>query len=282
MDRQGEGVLSQTGERESESARPGNSSSQIPVPDDTILVCRLHFPQRRKNKQAALVETGVHAGRSLVKLAGIRNMTWHRLRHDAFSSLISMHFSRMILLVVGAYVFSWLLFSLFWWSAFLAEPQCITGTTGWLDALILSISTANTIGYGVRAIRVSQPIISSIFQYRQAGLTLPPPLPPYAPFFSKPTVGEEWDCIYSIVILSVQRLLMIIMDALLVGILFSKLSQPKKRSRTIFISDSAVVCQRDGVLKFMFRVGDARQTTIIRPVIEAYLHTFNPSRCVVE
>ena len=75
---------------------------------------------------------------------------------------------------------------------------------------------------------------------------------------------------------------MIIMDALLVGILFSKLSQPKKRSRTIFISDSAVVCQRDGVLKSMFRVGDARQTTIIRPVIEAYLHTFNPSRCVVE
>ena len=229
-----------------------------------------------------MVETGVHAGRSLVKLAGIRNMTWHRLRHDAFSSLISMHFSRMILLVVGAYVFSWLLFSLFWWSAFLAEPQCITNTTGWLDALILSISTANTIGYGVRAIRVSQPIISSIFQYRQAGLTLPSPPPPNAPFLSKPTVGEEWDCIYSIVILSVQRLLMIIMDALLVGILFSKLSQPKKRSRTIFISDSAVVCQRDGVLKFMFRVGDARQTTIIRPVIEAYLHTFNPSRCVVE
>ncbi len=77
---------------------------------------------------------------------------------------------------------------------------------------------------------------------------------------------------------AVQRLVVIIMDALLIGILFSKLSQPKKRSRTIFISDSAVICQRDGVLKFMFRVGDARQTTIIRPCIEAYLYTFNPSR----
>jgi len=171
----------------SERARPGNSSSQNPDPDDTILVCRLHFPQRRKNKQAALVETGVHAGRSLVKLAGIRNMTWHRLRHDAFSSLISMHFSRMILMVVGAYVFAWLLFSLFWWSAFLAEPQCVTGTSGWLDALIMSISTANTIGYGMRAIKVSQPIISSIFQYR-AGWTDSP-----SPFLQRPLFFKAHD-----------------------------------------------------------------------------------------
>ncbi|QDZ25152.1 inward rectifier potassium channel protein [Chloropicon primus] len=202
--------------------------------------------QRKKNKQAALVETGIHAGRSLVQLAGIRNMTWHRLRHDAFSSLISMHFSRMILLVVAFYLFVWFLFGFVWWSAYTMEPDCFINTAGFLDALVMSISTANTIGYGVRAIRGN--------------------------------LGGEAKCMYSIGVLSVQRLVVIIMDALLVGILFSKLSQPKKRSRTIFISDSAVVCQRDGILKFQFRVGDARQTTIIRPMIQAYMHTFNPSR----
>ncbi len=71
---------------------------------------------------------------------------------------------------------------------------------------------------------------------------------------------------------------MIILDALVIGVLFSKLSQPKKRSRTIFISDSAVVGHREGTLKFMFRIGDARQTPVLRPNVTAYLYTFNPSR----
>lgn len=202
--------------------------------------------QRKKNKQAALVQTGTHAGRSCVKLAGIKNMTWHRLRHDAFSSLISMHFSYMIMIVIALYLSNWFFFGLVWTAMDKIEPDCLQSTTGFLDGLVMSISTANTIGYGTRAIR--------------------------------PDIGGDLKCIGCITVLCIQRLTVIIMDALLVGVLFSKLSQPKKRSRTIFISDSAVVCQRDGILKFMFRVGDARQTTIIRPCIQAYLYTFNPSR----
>jgi len=201
---------------------------------------------RKKNKQAALLETGTHAGRSLVQLAGIKNMTWHRLRHDAFSSLISMKFSKMVLMCCSCYVFVWFFFAFIWWSAYYVEPDCFTNMSGFLDSLVLSISTANTIGYGIRAIRGN--------------------------------LEGDVECIYSIAVLSIERLVVIIMDALLIGVLFSKLSQPKKRSRTIFISDSAVVCQRDGLLKFMFRVGDARQTTIIRPCIQAFLYTFNPSR----
>ena len=143
MDRQGEGVLSQTGERESESARPGNSSSQIPVPDDTILVCRLHFPQRRKNKQAALVETGVHAGRSLVKLAGIRNMTWHRLRHDAFRPSSPCTSPNDPLGGRGLRL-SWLLFSSSGGPCS-AEPQVSPARQGG-HALILSISTPTPSG----------------------------------------------------------------------------------------------------------------------------------------
>ena len=192
--------------------------------------------QRKKNKQAALVQTGTHAGRSCVKLAGIKNMTWHRLGHDAFSSLISMHFSYMIMIVIALYLSNWFFFGLVWTAMDKIEPDCLQSTTGFLDGLVMSISTANTIGYGTRAIR--------------------------------PDIGGDLKCIGCITVLCIQRLTVIIMDALLVGVLFSKLSQPKKRSRTIFISDSAVVCQRDGILKFMFRVGDARQTTIIRPCIQ--------------
>ena len=205
-----------------------------------------YYKQRKKNKHVALVETGLHAGRSLVQLAGIRNLTWHRLRHDAFSSLISMKFDKLVLMCCGFYVFIWFVFAFFWYTVYLAEPDCLVNFDGFLDSLVMSISTANTIGYGVRSI--------------------------------KPDLGTSIYCSYAVIVLSLERLVIIIADALLIGVLFSKLSQPKKRSRTIFISDSAVVCQRDGLLKFMFRVGDARGTTIIRPVIQAFLYTFNPSR----
>jgi hypothetical protein len=205
-----------------------------------------YYKQRKKNKHVALVETGLHAGRSLVQLAGIRNLTWHRLRHDAFSSLISMKFDKLVLMCCGFYVLIWFIFAFFWYTVFLAEPDCLVNFDGFLDSLVMSISTANTIGYGVRSI--------------------------------KPNLGTSIYCSYAVIVMSIERLVIIIADALLIGVLFSKLSQPKKRSRTIFISDSAVVCQRDGLLKFMFRVGDARGTTIIRPVIQAFLYTFNPSR----
>ena len=56
------------------------------------------------------------------------------------------------MLVVGFYVFVWLFFALVWWTAHLIESECLIGVTGFLDSLVLSISTANTIGYGVRAI----------------------------------------------------------------------------------------------------------------------------------
>ena len=34
--------------------------------------------------------------------------------------------------------------------------------------------------------------------------------------------------------------------------------RPSQRGRTIFLSDSAVVARRDGVLRFMFRCADIR------------------------
>lgn len=43
---------------------------------------------------------------------------------------------------------------------------------------------------------------------------------------------------------------------------FSRISHPKQRSRSIFISDSAIIARRDGILKFMFRVADIRRTQV--------------------
>lgn len=51
-----------------------------------------------------------------------------------------------------------------------------------------------------------------------------------------------------------------LLDAVTLGVIFARISHPKQRARTIFISDSAVIARRDGVLKFMFRIGDVRSS----------------------
>ena len=38
----------------------------------------------------------------------------------------------------------------------------------------------------------------------------------------------------------------------------SRISHPKQRSRSIFISESAIIARRDGILKLMFRIADIR------------------------
>lgn len=45
----------------------------------------------------------------------------------------------------------------------------------------------------------------------------------------------------------------------MVGIVFAKMARPKQRSQTLMFSRNAVICQRDGQLCFMFRVGDMRE-----------------------
>ena len=63
-----------------------------------------------------------------------------------------------------------------------------------------------------------------------------------------------------------------LLNAVTLGIVFARISQPKQRARTIFISDSAVVARRDGILKFMFRIADIRNTQVRMPAAFALLN----------
>ena len=59
-----------------------------------------------------------------------------------------------------------------------------------------------------------------------------------------------------------------LLDAIVLGVIFARISHPKQRARTVFMSDSAVIARRDGILKFMFRVGDIRQTQACCPILD--------------
>lgn len=69
----------------------------------------------------------------------------------------------------------------------------------------------------------------------------------------------------------IQSMTGVILQAFMVGIVFAKLSRPKKRTQTLLFSRNAVICQRDGQPCLMFRVGDMRKSHIIEAHVRAQM-----------
>jgi hypothetical protein len=64
------------------------------------------------------------------------------------------------------------------------------------------------------------------------------------------------------------------MDAFVIGLVYARLSSPMQRKNTIFISDTACIARRDGVLKLMFRLADVRERQVVNRVVKAFLDTW--------
>jgi hypothetical protein len=78
--------------------------------------------------------------------------------------------------------------------------------------------------------------------------------------FGSRTVGV---CIASAIVLTLQNVTGMILDAVTLGIIFAKLSHPKHRGRSVLISETATIARRDGQLKFMFRIADCRCASLL-------------------
>lgn len=193
--------------------------------------------QRRKCLVPSLVATGRDAGRSMVK---VRGRGWLKLLgHDAFTSLIEMHWFFLATLVVGLHFATFLLFALFWLIVKQSSKSCLGGfdNGGFNAALIFSVATQTTLGYGTRFVKSEC----------RAGAAL---------LFAQIIVG-------------------VFVNALSLGVIFARITDPKHRARSIFVSDAACVATRDGELKFMFRVADARDRKVIAPAVRACLYSWN-------
>jgi|TARA_B110000967_G_scaffold199111_1_gene233090 hypothetical protein len=192
--------------------------------------------QRKKCRQPALVATGTHAGASLVKVRG-RSLL-KLLKHDAFTSLIEVHWSFLLLVVCAIHLVTFFVFAGLWDGVHNANPKCLIGFDKhpWSSALIFSIATQSTLGYGTRG------IVSG--------------------------------CRVGTALLLVQTMVGVLVSATSLGLIFQRITDPQRRGRSIFISDAACIATRDGELKLMFRVADARDRKVIAPVIRACLYTW--------
>ncbi|XP_018561491.1 G protein-activated inward rectifier potassium channel 3 isoform X2 [Anoplophora glabripennis] len=168
---------------------------------------------------------------------------------DIFTTLVDAQWRWTLLVFAMNFFVSWLLFAVVWWMIVFThgdlneenlngnstEPwqPCISNIHGFTSCFLFSVETQHTIGYGVR------------------------------------TTTEE--CPEAIFVMCIQSICGVMIQAFMVGVVFAKLSRPKKRTQTLLFSRHAVINHRDGVPCLMFRVGDMRKSHIIEAHVRAQL-----------
>uniref|UniRef100_A0A4W3H1H4 Potassium inwardly rectifying channel subfamily J member 5 n=1 Tax=Callorhinchus milii TaxID=7868 RepID=A0A4W3H1H4_CALMI len=168
----------------------------------------------------------------------------YRYFSDLFTTLVDLKWRFNLLIFTLVFTITWLFFGFIWWLIayirgdldHLGDEEwipCVRNLNGFVSAFLFSIETETTIGYGHRVITEK--------------------------------------CPEGIILLLIQAILGSIVNALMVGCMFVKISQPKKRAETLMFSQRAVISLRDEKLCLMFRVGDLRNSHIVEASIRAKL-----------
>lgn len=169
---------------------------------------------------------------------------WHVVSRGFFTTAVN---AKLGYLWIGL-VLIYLSTLCFWTSVYYLSwrthgRHCFVGFDGPVSAFLFALETQQTIGYGTRA---------------------------------------PGDCISTALLVGTHSLFAMILDSIIIGIVFARISHPKTRGRTILLSDSAVICRRDGCLKLMFRVADIQRSKVVSPTILAVLYTWGDGRLTAE
>ncbi|XP_032935046.1 G protein-activated inward rectifier potassium channel 1-like [Catharus ustulatus] len=167
-----------------------------------------------------------------------------RYLSDFFTTLVDLKWRWNLLIFLLTYTVAWLVMASMWWGiAYLrgdlhqahgdAYSPCVANVYNFPSAFLFFVETEATIGYGHRYITER--------------------------------------CPEGIVLFLFQSLLGSVVDAFLIGCMFIKMSQPKKRAETLMFSRAAVISQRDAKLCLMFRVGNLRNSHMVSAQIRCKL-----------
>jgi len=179
----------------------------------------------------------------VVQKAGLTNVTYKNISKkkrkyfsDLYTTLLDASWCQGVLLFSACFFASWFLFaSFYYFLSFLhgdlanTKPEthipCILGLDGFLSSFLFSLETQHTIGYGTRAVTT--------------------------------------ECVDVVLVAAVQCVFGLLLQALLLGLIFSKLSKPRMRTKTVMFSRCAVINQRNKKLCLIFRIGDLRDDNFI-------------------
>lgn len=192
---------------------------------------------KRKTKRLVFKD-----GNSNVTTSHVKRKRW-KFIVDIFTTLVDMKWRYNICIFVSAFIITWFLFALVWFLIAYVHgdtdlenripdwTSCVANVYDFATALLFSIETQHTIGYGVRAM--------------------------------------EPKCPFAVVMLMVQSCVGVFIQSLMAGLIFAKLSQPKRRAHTIMFSKRAVISKRDGQYCLLFRAGNMRKSQFIGTSIRA-------------
>ncbi|XP_037641722.1 LOW QUALITY PROTEIN: G protein-activated inward rectifier potassium channel 4 [Sebastes umbrosus] len=171
---------------------------------------------------------------------------------DIFTSFVDLQYRWFLFVFMMCYVTTWFLFAgLYFLNASfrgdlgqerpLGSPEgrlvdqrpCYLGIYGFISALLFSVETQRTIGYGSRTM--------------------------------SPTCHE------GVLLVMMQCIVGSMIDALMVGCMFVKISRPKKRAETLLFSRTCVISNRDDQLCLMFRLRDLRESHTVDAKVRAKL-----------
>lgn len=181
-------------------------------------------------------------GKCRVNLGPIEDKS--RFISDIFTTLVDLKCRWFLLVFTMCYILTWVAFGgIYFLGAWLRDDishvhdqqwqACFENVDSFLSALLLSLESQRTIGYGSRMVTAN--------------------------------------CPEGVVLLMVQSILGSIIDALMVGCMFVKISRPQQRAQTLIFSKHCVICERDEKLCMLFRIGDLRESHMVDAKIRAKL-----------
>ncbi|XP_053943192.1 G protein-activated inward rectifier potassium channel 4 isoform X2 [Cuculus canorus] len=181
-------------------------------------------------------------GKCQVNLGNIQEKK--RFLSDIFTTIVDLKYRWFLFVFMMCYVVTWVVFgTIYFFDAWARGdvwhrgdpdwPACIENVDGFISALLFSVESQRTIGYGSRMVTAN--------------------------------------CAEGVILLMAQSIVGSMIDALMVGCMFVKISRPKKRAQTLIFSKNCVISRRDEKLCLMFRVGDLRESHMVDAKIRAKL-----------
>ncbi|NXM74536.1 KCNJ5 protein, partial [Serilophus lunatus] len=181
-------------------------------------------------------------GKCQVNLGNIQDKK--RFLSDIFTTIVDLKYRWFLFVFMMCYIVTWVVFgTIYFLDAWVrgdvwhqGDPEwraCIENVDSFVSALLLSVESQRTIGYGTRMVTAN--------------------------------------CAEGVILLMAQSIIGSMIDAMMVGCMFVKISRPKKRAQTLIFSKNCVISRRDEKLCLMFRVGDLRESHMVDAKIRAKL-----------
>ncbi|KAH3884247.1 G protein-activated inward rectifier potassium channel 2-like [Dreissena polymorpha] len=218
---------------------PKSKWSKIPLIGFFRRKLRLDERELETKRKGVITKNGKYR----VRYTGLNGYRQQYLQ-DLYVTLIDLKWRYALAIFFNIYLVCYVFFGVCWWIIGynhgdfdnVHDPTwrtCVSGVTNFPKALLFSIETQSTIGWGVGY--------------------------------------PNTDCDGTLFLLFVQITIGILIDNLLLGFIFVKFAQPKRRQNTMMFSKNVCVSHHEGELCLQIRVGDIRKSHLLAAQVHGVL-----------